>query len=126
MKKEMKLKEILECIKIDLNCGIDEVNLGISKEECKKVEEVINSIFDVEVEDRLFSLEDVRIDKGIVYNKLVDYNKNEVIIFNDLGMLWYEYSLEDYIRDICERELGIDCNEVNKYVYEDYNEEDYI
>jgi hypothetical protein len=41
-------------------------------------------------------------------------------------MLWYEYSLEDYIRDICERELGIDCNEVNKYVYEDYNEEDYI
>ena len=122
----MKLKEILECIKIDLNCSIDEVNLGISKEECKKVEEVINSIFDVEVEDRLFSLEDVRIDKGIVYNKLVDYNKNEVIIFNDLNMLWYEYSLEDYIRDICERELGIDCNEVNKYVYEDYNEEDYI
>ena len=126
MKKEMKLKEILKEIEIDLNCGIDEVNLGISKEECKKVEEVISSIFDVEVEDRLFSLEDVRIDKGIVYNKLVEYNKNEVIIFNDLNMLWYEYSLEDYIRDICERELGIDCNEVNKYVYEDYNEEDYI
>jgi hypothetical protein len=124
MKKEMKLKEILKEIEIDLGYNIE--GTGIDDDECNKVREVIKSIFDVEVEDRLFSLEDVRIDKGIVYNKLVDYNKNEVIIFNDLNMLWYEYSLEDYIRDICERELGIDCNEVNKYVYEDYNEEDYI
>jgi hypothetical protein len=124
MKKEMKLKEILKEIEIDLGYNIE--GTGIDDDECKKVREVIKSIFDVEVEDRLFSLEDVRIDKGIVYNKLVEYNKNEVIIFNDLNMLWYEYSLEDYIRDICERELGIDCNEVNKYVYEDYNEEDYI
>jgi hypothetical protein len=124
MKKEMKLKEILKEIEIDLGYNIE--GTGINDDECNKVREVISSIFDVEVEDRLFSLEDVRIDKGIVYNKLVDYNKNEVIIFNDLNMLWYEYSLEDYIRDICERELGIDCNEVNKYVYEDYNEEDYI
>jgi hypothetical protein len=124
MKKEMKLKEILKEIEIDLGYNIE--GTGVDDDECNKVREVIKSIFDVEVEDRLFSLEDVRIDKGIVYNKLVDYNKNEVIIFNDLNMLWYEYSLEDYIRDICERELGIDCNEVNKYVYEDYNEEDYI
>ena len=124
MKKEMKLKEILKKIEIDLGYNIE--GTGIDDDECNKVREVIKSIFDVEVEDRLFSLEDVRIDKGIVYNKLVEYNKNEVIIFNDLNMLWYEYSLEDYIRDICERELGIDCNEVNKYVYEDYNEEDYI
>jgi hypothetical protein len=124
MKKEMKLKEILKEIEIDLGYNIE--GTGIDDDECNKVREVIKSIFDVEVEDRLFSLEDVRIDKGIVYNKLVEYNKNEVIIFNDLNMLWYEYSLEDYIRDICERELGIDCNEVNKYVYEDYNEEDYI
>jgi hypothetical protein len=124
MKKEMKLKEILKEIEIDLGYNIE--GTGINDDECNKVREVISSIFDVEVEDRLFSLEDVRIDKGIVYNKLVEYNKNEVIIFNDLNMLWYEYSLEDYIRDICERELGIDCNEVNKYVYEDYNEEDYI
>jgi hypothetical protein len=124
MKKEMKLKEILKEIEIDLGYNIE--GTGIDDDECNKVREVIKSIFDVEVEDRLFSLEDVRIDKGIVYNKLVEYNKNEVIIFNDLNMLWYEYSLEDYIRDMCERELGIDCNEVNKYVYEDYNEEDYI
>jgi hypothetical protein len=124
MKKEMKLKEILKEIEIDLGYNIE--GTGIDDDECNKVREVIKSIFDVEVEDRLFSLEDVRIDKGIIYNKLVEYNKNEVIIFNDLNMLWYEYSLEDYIRDICERELGIDCNEVNKYVYEDYNEEDYI
>ena len=120
----MKLKEILKEIEIDLGYNIE--GTGIDDDECNKVREVIKSIFDVEVEDRLFSLEDVRIDKGIVYNKLVEYNKNEVIIFNDLNMLWYEYSLEDYIRDMCERELGIDCNEVNKYVYEDYNEEDYI
>jgi hypothetical protein len=106
MKKEMKLKEILKEIEIDLGYNIE--GTGIDDDECNKVREVIKSIFDVEVEDRLFSLEDVRIDKGIVYNKLVEYNKNEVIIFNDLNMLWYEYSLEDYIRDICERELGID------------------
>ena len=124
MKKEMKLKEILKEIEIDLGYNIE--GTGIDDDECNKVREVIKSIFDVEVEDRLFSLEDVRIDKGIVYNKLVEYNKNEVIIFNDLNMLWYEYSLEDYIRDMCKNELGIDCNEVNKYVYEDYNEEDYI
>ena len=115
MKKEMKLKEVLNEIKEGFKVNLEDVDF--SKEELEEIEKSYDDIFNIEVEDRMFELEDIREDKGILYKLLVNYNKNEVIIKYDLNMCWWEYSLEDYFRDLLEELLDLDSNEVNKYLY---------
>ena len=51
------------------------------------------------IEDRDITLDDLKKDQGYLYNKMVDYNKAEIIRKTGLNMVWWEYSLEDFFRD---------------------------
>ena len=115
MKKEMKLKEVLNEIKEGFKFNLEDVNF--SKEELEEIEKSYDDIFNIEVEDRMFELEDIRENEGILYKLLVNYNENEVVIKYDLNMCWWEYSLEDYFRDLLDELFDLDSNEVNKYLY---------
>ena len=112
----MKLKDLVNEIKEGFKFNLEDVNF--SKEELEEIEKSYDDIFNIEVEDRMFELEDIRKDKGILYKLLVNYNKNEVVIKYDLNMCWWEYSLEDYFRDIINDEFGIEFKEINKYLYD--------
>ena len=117
MKKEMKLKDLVNEIKEGFKFNLEDVNF--SKEELEEIEKSYDDIFNIEVEeDRMFELEDIRKDKGILYKLLVNFNENEVVIKYDLNMCWWEYSLEDYFRDSINDEFGIEFEEINKYLYD--------
>ena len=115
MKKEMKLKDLVNEIKEGFKFNLEDVNF--SKEELEEIEKSYDDIFNIEVEDRMFELEDIRENEGILYKLLVNYNENEVVIKYDLEMCWWEYSLEDYFRDLLDELFDLDSNEVNKYLY---------
>ena len=115
MKKEMKLKDLVNEIKEGFKFNLEDVNF--SKEELEEIEKSYDDIFNIEVEDRMFELEDIRENEGILYKLLVNYNENEVVIKYDLNMCWWEYSLEDYFRDLLDELFDLDSNEVNKYLY---------
>ena len=89
-------------------------------------------------EDRDIILEDLKADEGILYKTMVDWNESELITELDLGMSWYDYSIEDYFRDtfgIIKNESEYNKNdkfnmfelrEVNMMMYgETYNDDDY-
>ena len=116
MKKEMKLKDLVNEIKEGFKFNLEDVNF--SKEELEEIEKSYDDIFNIEVEDRMFELEDIRKDKGILYKLLVNYNKNEVVIKYDLNMCWWEYSLEDYFRDLLDELFDLEYNVVNEYLYD--------
>lgn len=119
MKKEMKLKEVLNWVKVDFEVGLEDIDFN--KEELEEIKKSYKDIFEFEVEDRMFELEDVRKDKGILYKLLVNYNENEVVKKYDLNMYWWEYSLEDYLRDLLKELLDIDCNDLEEYLYDREN-----
>jgi len=67
---------------------------------------------------------------------MVEWNENELVIEEDLNMVWWEYSLEDYFRDmfgIIKEESKFNRNDeynifeiedINRMMYgEDYKEE---
>ena len=78
-------------------------------------------------------LEDLKKDEGILYKKMVEWNKNELLIELDMNMVWWEYSLEDYFRDMFSKnnddkdEFSLfELKDINKMMYgEDYDDEDY-
>lgn len=111
----MKLKDLVNEIKEGFKFNLEDVNF--SKEELEEIEKSYDDIFNIEVEDRMFELEDIRENEGILYKLLVNYNENEVVIKYDLNMCWWEYSLEDYFRDLLDELFDLDSNEVNKYLY---------
>ena len=113
----MKLKDLVNEMKLDFKRGFEDCNFN--EKELEELEKGYDDIFNIEVEeDRMFELEDIRKDKGILYKLLVNYNKNEVVIKYDLNMCWWEYSLEDYFRDSINDEFGIEFKEINKYLYD--------
>ena len=93
----MKVKEFLVDFK---ECEILNVSdLGLSNEVELKYINLLNEFFDREVEDRDIILDDLDKDNGFIYNLMCEWFENEFIIENDLGLVWYEYSLEDLFRD---------------------------
>lgn len=92
----MKLKEfLLEFKKNELE-NIEDLELGDFE---KKYINLLNEFFDREVEDRDIVLEDLDKDNGFLYKLMCEWFENEFIVENDLGLVWYEYSLEDLFRD---------------------------
>jgi len=113
----MKLKDLVNEMKLDFKRGFEDCNFN--EKELEELEKGYDDIFNIEVEeDRMFELEDIRKDKGILYKLLVNFNENEVVIKYDLNMCWWEYSLEDYFRDSINDEFGIEFKEINKYLYD--------
>ena len=63
---------------------------------------------------------------------MVDWNENEVVKKLELNMVWYEYSLEDYFRDMFnEKDVFSEfklfsLRDINKMMYgDDYNDDDW-
>jgi hypothetical protein len=116
----MKVKEFLvEFKKIELeNVGDFELDNKLEK----KYINLLNGFFNREVEDRDIVLEDLDKDNGFLYKLMCEWYENEFIVENDLGLCWYEYSLEDLFRDsfgiggICENDL-FEIDDINEKLY---------
>ena len=132
--KKVKLSEWFEMMKENELINVEEGNVS-KVEEFKKL---CNEFWKVEGEDREIVLEDLKKDEGILYKKMVEWNENELIKEEDLNMVWYEYSIEDYFRDnfgIIKNESEYNKNDIfnifelrdiNKMMYGDeYNDDDY-
>jgi hypothetical protein len=93
----MKVKEFLMNFKNDELNNIDDLDL----EQDIKLEyiDLLNKFFDREVDDRDIVLDDLDKDNGFIYKLMCEWFENEFVIKNDLGLVWYEYSLEDLFRD---------------------------
>ena len=93
----MKVKEFLvEFKKIELeNVGDFELDNKLEK----KYINLLNEFFNREVEDRDIVLEDLDKNNGFLYKLMCEWFENEFIRENELGLVWYEYSLEDLFRD---------------------------
>jgi hypothetical protein len=130
--KKVKLSDWFEMMKESELINLEDCNIN-KVEEFKKL---CNEFWKVEGEDREIVLEDLKKDEGILYKKMVEWNENELVIEEDLNMVWWEYSLEDYFRDmfgIIKEESKFNRNDeynifeiedINRMMYgEDYKEE---
>jgi hypothetical protein len=130
--KKVKLSDWFELMKESELSNVEDGNVN-KVEEFKKL---CNEFWKVEGEDREIVLEDLKKDEGILYKKMIEWNENELVIEEDLNMVWWEYSLEDYFRDmfgIIREESKFNRNDeynifeiedINKMMYgEDYNKE---
>ena len=91
-----------------------ELGLGVEFEnEMKKM-------WKFEGEDRDIVLEDLSKDGGLLYKKMVEYNENELVVKLDVGMDCWEYSLEDYFRDMFDKN-GYEKDEFSMFELKDIN-----
>jgi hypothetical protein len=96
-----------------------ELDSNIEKEYIRLINEFFN---ENKVEDRDIVLDDLDKDNGFLYKLMCEWYKNEFIVENDLGLVWYEYSLEDLFRDSfgigggCENDL-FEINDINDKLY---------
>ena len=115
-------KEMLDC---ELNNDLLEGN------EVEEYNKFVMEFFKFEGKDREIELNDLRNDDGILFKKMVDWSENEVVKKLELNMVWYEYSLEDYFRDMfnVNNEDSIfklfSLREINSVLYKDYNDDDW-
>jgi hypothetical protein len=99
--------------------------------EVEEYNKFVMEFFKFEGKDREIELNDLKNDDGILYKKMVDWNENEVVKKLELNMVWYEYSLEDYFRDMfnINNEDSIfklfSLREINSVLYKDYNDDDW-
>ena len=89
----------------------------------KKYIKLINEFFNEDkVEDRDIVLDDLDKDNGFLYKLMCEWYENEFIVENDLGLCWYEYSLESLFRDSfgiggeCGNDL-FEINDINDKLY---------
>jgi hypothetical protein len=100
-------------------------------DEVEEYNKFVMEFFKFEGKDREIELNDLKNDEGILYKKMVDWNENEVVKKLELNMVWYEYSLEDYFRDMFDlnNEYSLfklfSLREINSVLYKDYNDDDW-
>jgi hypothetical protein len=130
MKKVVKLKDFLVDFKETELFSIGDFEL--SEELENEYRNLLNEFFDREVEDREVVLEDLDKDNGFLYKLMCEWYESEFIVENDLGLCWYEYSLESLFRDtfgISDSKFNVGFNlfkieDINKKLYgDDYDEE---
>lgn len=101
-------------------------------DEVEEYNKFVMEFFKFEGKDREIELNDLRNDDGILYKKMVDWNEDEVVKKLELNMVWYEYSLEDYFRDMFDlnNEDSVfklfSLREINSVLYKDYNDDDWV
>lgn len=124
-------KFMLDCeLENNVNCLVED---GINEIDIERYKDFINVFFKFEGEDREIVLEDLKKGEGILYKKMCDYNENELVIKFGLNMVWWEYSIEDYFRDMFDKngfekdEFSMfELRDINKMMYgEDYNDDDW-
>ena len=100
-------------------------------DEVEEYNKFVLEFFKFEGNDREIELNDLRNDDGILFKKMVDWNENKLVKKLELNMVWYEYSLEDYFRDMfnVNDEDSIfklfSLREINSVLYKDYNNDDW-
>ena len=92
----MKVKEFLVDFKNEEILNVKDLELGELENEYINL---LNKFFNREVEDRDVVLEDLDKNNGFLYKLMCEWFENEFIRENELGLVWYEYSLEDLFRD---------------------------
>jgi hypothetical protein len=120
----MKLKEFLVDFKENELFNLK--NLELDNEVELEYINLLNEFFDREVEDRDIILDDLDKNNGFIYNLMCEWFENEFVVKNDLGLCWYEYSLEDLFRDtfgISDSEFNVGFNlfeieDINKKLYD--------
>jgi hypothetical protein len=93
----MKLKEFLVDFKDQEILNVEDLRLD--KDIEIEYVRLLNEFFSREVEDRDIILDDLDNQNGFLYNLMCEWFEDEFIVENDLGLVWYEYSLEDLFRD---------------------------
>ena len=131
MKKVVKLKDFLRDFRNEELENVNEL-YELDGELEEKFINLLNGFFNIKVEDREVVLEDLDKDNGFLYKLMCEWFENEFVVNNDLGLCWYEYSLEDLFRDtfgISDSEFNYGFNlfeieDINKKLYgDDYDEE---
>ena len=122
MKKE--LKDFVENVKSAELLNVEDY--GFDEElELEFINDVNEFWNDDTFENRDIVLEDLKIDEGILYLKMVEWN--DILIKYDLNFDCFEYSLEDFFRDIFDIEDSdfklFSIDDINKMVYGDDYEE---
>ena len=119
---DCELENNVSCLKED----------GISENEIIKFVEFSNEFWKFKGEDREIVLEDLKNYEGILYKKMCDWNESEVIIELEMNMVCWEYSIEDYFRDMfnekdeCSEFKLFSLRDINKMLYgDDYNDDDW-
>jgi hypothetical protein len=98
MKKVIKLKDFLRDFRNEELENVNEL-YELNGELEEKFINLLNGFFNIKVEDREVVLEDLDKDNGFLYKLMCEWFENEFIVENELGLVWYEYSLEDLFRD---------------------------
>ena len=120
---DCELENNVSCLKED----------GINENEVKEYIDFINVFFKFEGEDREIVLEDLKCNEGVLYKKMCDYNESELVIKFGFNMICWEYSMEDYFRDMFDKDSFIkdefslfELRDINKMLYgDDYNDDDW-
>ena len=121
MKKVIKLKDFLRDFRNEELENVKELYELDDLEE--KFVSLLNEFFNRKVEDREVVLEDLDKDNGFLYKLMCEWFENEFIVENELGLCWYEYSLEDLFRDYfgiggaCGNDL-FEIEDINKKLYD--------
>jgi hypothetical protein len=121
MKKVIKLKDFLRDFRNEELENVNEL-YELNGELEEKFINLLNEFFNIKVEDREVVLEDLDKDNGFLYKLMCEWFENEFIVENELGLVWYEYSLEDLFRDYfgiegsCENDL-FSIEDINKKLY---------
>ena len=98
MKKVIKLKDFLRDFRNEELENVNEL-FELEGDLEEKFVSLLNEFFNRKVEDREVVLEDLDNKNGFLYKLMCEWFENEFIVKNELGLIWYEYSLEDLFRD---------------------------
>lgn len=105
----------------------------LNEDERNKFIEFSSKFWEFKGEDREIVLEDLNCSSGILYKKMCDWNESEIVIELELNMVCWEYSIEDYFRDMFDKDgfekdefSMFELRDINKMMYgDDYNDDDW-
>jgi hypothetical protein len=129
----MKKVLLSDWFKVMLKVDLEDYDINeLNEDERIRFVEFSNEFWKFEGEDREIVLEDLNCISGILYKKMCDWNESEVVIELELNMVCWEYSIEDYFRDMfnekdeCSEFKLFSLRDINKMMYgEDYNDDDW-
>jgi hypothetical protein len=130
----MKKVLLSDWFKVMLKVDLEDYDINeLNEDERDKFVEFSNEFWKFKSEDREIVLEDLKKDEGILYKKMCEWNESEIIIELEMNMVCWEYSIEDYFRDMFDKDGFIkdefsmfELRDINKMMYgEDYNDDDW-
>ena len=125
--KKVLLSDWFKCmLEVDYN------EYELNEDERNKFIEFSSKFWEFKGEYREIVLEDLNCSSGILYKKMCDWNESEIVIELELNMVCWEYSIEDYFRDMFnEKDVFSEfklfsLRDINKMMYgDDYNDDDW-